>query len=216
MTVTFDPSTDFETVVDGAAAVTLNRRGSSDNVSIATALRRNLSTSEIVASDGRLRSGDTRWHFSAAEVSTSSPPRMGDWIVPSDGTRFQILEVRRDTLSNRWRCVTRDLRVAYGLDDTITIEEASYAKGTAGAQEATYSTHQTGIRGRIQEVDAEAGTTAGARRTERRFAVMLEADLELGTQHRLKDREGKLYRVVAVTGRASLGEPMTIEATEWR
>lgn len=216
MSVVFDPSTDFEDVTDGLEAVTLNRRGSSDNVSVSAALRRALSTTEIAASDGLLRSGDTRWHLPVAEVAVASPPRMGDWIVPTDGTRFQIMELRLDTMSRRWRCVARDVRVSYGLDDTIQIQEAVYDKGGAGAQEASFRVYRDGIRARIQEVDAEVAVVGDAKRTERTYGISVESDLDLLLNHRIQDRKGKLYRIIAVTGRAAIGEPMVIEATQWR
>ncbi len=214
MSVGFDPSTDFEDITDGLEAVTLDRRGSSDNVSVTSALRRNLSTSEILASDGKLQSGDTRWHLPGAEVTTT--PRIGDSIEPSDGTRHQILEVRFDTLSNRWRCVTRDLRIAYGLDDTVSIQKATYAKGDGGAQEATWTTYVAGVRARVQEVAATGGVVGGAKQTGRAYAVLLEADLELDSKHRIVDQRGRKYLIVGVTGRGDVGQPMTIEATAWR
>lgn len=216
MSVAFSPGTDFEDITDGLEAVTLNRRGSSDNVSVTAALRRALSTSEISASDGLLRSGDTWWHLPAAEVATTAPPRMGDWIIPTDGTRFQIMELRLDTQSTRWRCIARDVRVSYGLDDTIQIQEAVYDKGGAGAQEASWRVHLDGVRARIQEVDAEVAVAGDAKRTERTYGISVESDLDLLLNHRIKDRKGKLYRIIAVTGRDAIGEPMVIEATQWR
>jgi hypothetical protein len=210
----FDPSTDFETIADGLEAVTLDRRGSSDNVSVTKALRRNVSTTEIAASNGKLQSGDTRWHLPASEVTTT--PRLGDWIEDSSGDRWQVLEIRKDTLSNRWRCISRNLRIVYGLDDTVTIQVASYAKGTAGAPERTYTTWRTGVRCRVQEVAATHGDEAGARRTQKAYVILCEDDYDLDHTHRIKDRRGNKYQVLGVSQRADIGKPMIIEATPWR
>lgn len=214
MSVGFDPGTDFEDIVDGLQAVTLDRRGSSQNVAVTAALCRNVSTSEIVASDGKLQSGDTRWHLPAAEVTTA--PRLGDSVEDSSGNRYQILEVRDDTLNNRWRCTTRNLRIAYGLDDTLTIEKAAYSKGTAGAAERSWSTWRTGVRARIQTTSAEHAEQARARRTLTADTVLLEDDYDLTDAHRLKDLEGNYYRILGVTSKGEIGRPMVIEARPWR
>jgi hypothetical protein len=213
MSVGFDPSTDFETIADGLEAVTLDRRGSSSNVSVTKALKRQVSTTEIAASDGKLQSGDTRWHLPTAEVT--SPPRLGDWIQDSGGDRYQILEFHRELLGSRYRCIARNLRVAYGLDDTLTIQQATYAKGTGGASEETFTTWRTGVRARIQEVAADVTSDVDARRTEKMFTVMLEDDYSLGHRHRLRDRHGNLYKVQGTTSKAELGKPFTVEAIPW-
>ena len=44
---TLAPGTDFVDVIDGLEAVTLNRRGSSSDVSVTSALQRNVSTAEL-------------------------------------------------------------------------------------------------------------------------------------------------------------------------
>lgn len=214
MSVGFDPGTDFESICDGLEAVTLNRRGSSSDVSVSAALRRNVSTTEITASNGRLMSGDTRWHLPAAEVATS--PRMGDWIVDSSSNYWQILEVRQDTLSNRWRCVTRNLRIAFGLEDTATIEQASYAKGTAGAQERTWTPWRTGVRCRIQQVAQDHGDDFGARRSGKLFRILCEDNYAVTHEHRVKDSEGIYYQINGTSGHDDIGQPFVIEASQWR
>ncbi len=214
MTVTFAPGTDFVDVVDGLEAVTLNRRGSSSNVSVTSALQRSVSTAEIAGSDGKYRAGDVRWHLPVSEVS--STPRLGDWIVDAAAERWQVLEVRLDTLSTRWRCVTRNLAIAYGLDDTLVIEKAVYAKGTAGASEASYHVWRSGVRARIQEVAAVMGTEQETQRTAKRFEIFLEDDYAINHNHRIRDRRGNYYRIEGTGNKAELGQAQVVEATEWR
>jgi len=214
MTVSFDLSTDFEDVADGLEAVTLDRRGSSSNVSIGSALRRNLSTREVADSDGKYQAGDLRWHFGVAEVSDD--PALGDAIVDAAGERWTILAVRCDTLCNRWRCITRDLAIVYGLDDTVTIEQATYSKGTAGEMEPTYTVWRTGVRARIQEIAVEPGTDAGAQWPGKQYRIYLQDDYGLDQTHRIQDREGNWYRIRRVTGKAALDQLCEVEATPWR
>ncbi len=214
MTVTFAPGTDFVDVVDGLEAVTLNRRGSSSNVSVASALQRNVSTTEIGASDGKYRAGDVRWHLPVSLVA--STPQLGDWIVDAALDRWQVLEVRLDTLSRRWRCVTRNLAIAYGLNDTVVIEEATYAKGTGGAAEATYHVWRAGVRARIQDVAAAIGTELETQRTAKRFQIFLEDDYDLTHNHRIRDRKGNYYKIQGTANKAALGQAQVVEASEWR
>lgn len=215
MAVAFSPGTDFEDVVDGLEAVTLDRRGSEDNVSITSAFRTAVSTIEAAASDGKLTDEDTRWHFPVAEVPIANPPRMGDW-VEANGDRYQILGFRLDTMSTRWRCVTRNLRVVYHLGDTFVIQQAVFAKGTAGAAGATYHVWKAGVRGRIQETEAEVENLDGVERTAKTWQVLLENDYEIDHQHRLKDRKGNLYDIELTVSKGVIGQPMQIEVSEWR
>lgn len=214
MSVGFDPSTDFQDITDGLETVTLDRRGSSDNVTVTAALQRKIATTEVVASDGKLRSGDVRWHLPRAQVTTT--PRLGDWIEDAAARRWQILQVDDATLQNRWMCAARDLRIAYGLDDTITIERATYGKGTAGAGEETYSIWKTGIRARIQETASDMEVGAGAKRTTREFTILLESDVQILQTDRIKDSRGVFYRIEGTVQQEEIGQPFVIGASEWR
>ncbi len=214
MTVTFAPGTDFVDVVDGMEAVTLNRRGSSSNVEVTSALQRNVSTAEVAASDGNLRAGDVRWHLPVSEVSDT--PQPGDWIVDAASDRWQVLEVRLDALSTRWRCMTRNLVIAYGLNDTVVIEEAAYGKGTGGAVEADYHVWKSGVRARIQEAAATIGTEGEVQRTAKQFQIFLEDDYDINHNHRIRDRQGNYYKINGSANKAALGQAQVVEASEWR
>jgi hypothetical protein len=213
MSVGFDPSTDFETITDGLEAVTLNRRGSSSNVSVTNALQRAVTTSEVEASNGQYTQGDVRWHLPKAEVAAT--PKIGDSIVDAGDTWWVILTVQEATLSARWRCVSRDVIVQYGLDDTVTIEVAAYSKGDGGAAERSWSTYRT-ARARIQEVTADAEDREGARRTARQYDIFIVTDLELGHEHRIRGSDGTLYNITGNTGVQDVSALQAIQATEWR
>ena len=221
MSVGFDPSTDFQDITDGLETITLDRRGSSDNVTVTAALQRMISTRELratggspLSSDGKLQSGDVRWHLPNAQVTTM--PRMGDWIEDVSGNRFQILMVDNSTLQNRWMCAARNLRVAYGLEDTITIERATYAKGDAGAFEDDYKIWKTGVRARIQEDVADMEVDAGAKRTTKEINILLEDDYDIRQSDRIKDRRGTFYRIAGTIQKADIGQPFVIGVVEWR
>lgn len=222
MTVTFDPSADFADVVDGLEAVTLKRRGTSTTDAVASALQRAVMLKEAAASNGKVTTRDVVWHLPIEELATA--PRMGDVILDGNSERWTVLEVSEQTLSGRWRCVSRNLRVVYGLNDTVVIEQATYSKGDGGAGEKTWHVWKTGVRARIQpggdarfESQAtEAGVDAGAQRTMQRFLILMEDDYVLNHSHRIKDREGNVYRILNTTGREDIGQPMTVEVEKWR
>ncbi len=213
MSVGFDPSIDFETITDGLEAITLNRRGSSSNVSVTNALQRAVTTSEIEASNGQYTQGDVRWHLPVAEVAAT--PKIGDSIVDTGDSWWVILTVQEATLSARWRCVSRDVVVQYGLDDTLTIEVAAYSKGDGGAAERSWSTYKT-ARGRIQEVTADAEDREGARRTARQYDIFLVTDVTIDHTHRIKGVDGTLYNITGNSGVDDLGALQSVQATEWR
>jgi hypothetical protein len=213
MVLTFDPSTDFEDVADGLEAVTLDRRGKA-NTSITNALQRLITTTEAAVSDGKYTQGDTRWHFPVVECTVQ--PALGDVIEDGNGDRWTILDVSERTLSKRWACSTRNLAVVYGLNDTLVIEKATYAKGTAGAAEATYTVWRTGVQCRIQETSRDVEVTAGAKRAGRQYDVFLGEDVTIDHNHRLRDAKGNYYRVENITGAEEIGGLQTVSASEWR
>lgn len=211
MSVGFDPNSDFEMICDGLEAVTLKHRKSSSE-SIATALQRSLNTREIAASDGKYVSGDVRWHLPDALVTKA--PRLGDTIIDAGDRYYTILDAQHATLENRWRCIARDVAVVYGLDDTVEILEATYAKGTAGADEPTWATKWTGVRARVQPLATDIAVEHEARRTRTTHQVFITEDLDITDKHRVKDKAGTVYRVTGYTRAERIGELQTIDAEE--
>ncbi len=221
MSVGFDPSTDFEDITDGLEAVTLNRRGSTPNTSIANALRRKVTQGvagkhEAQISDGQYNINDSAWHLPDAEVGND--PLVGDEIIRDlDSSRYTILQSRHDTLANRWRCVSRNVRVAFGLEDTIRIEQATYAKSTQGAAEPTWKVFRDGIRARIQPVLTDIAVENVAKRFVREVTIFIGEDLPITQNHRVVARDGTIYKITNYKGAERIGELAEIaaEVTPW-
>ncbi len=95
-----------------------------------------------INSDGQCIAADVDWHLPAAELD--KPPRIGDAILDGDGRRWTILEIDLIMLRTRWKCFSRDLAIAHGLDDTVTVLKAEYP---AGGGEPIWQTWRTGVRG---------------------------------------------------------------------
>lgn len=209
--MSFSPSTDFETIVDGLEAVTLLRRGT-ESTAVTNALRRAVDHIEIESSDGKYRAGDTRWHLPQSECDVR--PEMGDAIEDTEGTHWTVISVQDATLKSRWACVSRDVATSFGLCDLVTIEEQTTTKGTAGALERTWAVWHN-VRGRIQIVSAEMGTMDGAQVSKRLYHVFIAEDLEITQNHRLKDEAGNYYRILGYARSETIGELQTIEAEKW-
>jgi len=210
--MSFDPSSDFSDVVDGVESVTLNRRGSTPHgtgESVQNALRRAVTVEEAAQSNGKYTASDVTWHLPCSQLS--SRPRLGDIITDGDGQRWTVLEVHWATMKSRWQCAARNLAVVYALDDTVSVLKAVYAKGTAGAAEATWRTWRTGVRARIQPLESRPAVENAAETTDDRFTIFVEEDLPLDHSHRIKAADGMIYRITKVTGAERIGELATIE-----
>ncbi len=214
----FDPYDDFATVTDGMEPVTLLRRGADSGdggTAIAHALRRAISTGEAAivnrgdvhknpATDGQCTAADLAWHLPVGELPEA--PRLGDVILDAQAQRWTVMAVKRTTLGARWRCETRNVAVAFGLDDTISVLKA--ASGPGGA---AWRTWKTGIRARIQLSDSTIATGADTPYTTRHYRVFVEEDLELDHTCSIRGPDGTLYTITGTVGGDRIGELQVIE-----
>lgn len=226
MTTNFDPSDDFGLVADNTETVTLLRRGTTPGeagTTILHALRRAAYSTEFAArnrnesvrfinNDGQCIAADLDWHLPAAELD--KPPAIGDAILDGDGRRWTILEIKLIMLRTRWKCFARELSIVHGLDDTVAILKADYAKSTAGAVEATWRILRTGVRARIQAVEVKVDVEHSAQCATSSYRIFLEEDLTLDHTHRVRGADGTVFQITNVTGAARLGELQTIEAVK--
>lgn len=215
MTLSFAPTTDFLSVTDGLAAVTLLRRGSSTTTAIAHALRRAISKRELAASNGLYVAEDCRYHLSVSECAAA--PRLGDVILDAAGTRWTILDVAKETMGTRWACNCRDVAAVHRLDCCVDILRATYAADDAGAAEPTWTVYRSGVRARIQPATTDMRIENEARIAAKGYTIYADTDADLDTTHRVRGPNGVMYKILRVTGAERIGELVTIEAevTPW-
>ena len=192
--MTFDPSDDFADVTDGLQSVTVRRPGSSQSTEVTHALCRAIRTREAEESDGRYTASDVAWHLPASELA--DPPRPGDVITDASSQRWNVLDVQRTTLQNRWRCVSRNLAVVHGLDQYVDVQKATYSKGAGGADEPAWHTWRTGLAARIQPAGANVTNQHERRLTAADFTVFVAEDVPLDHTHRIIGPDGTVYRVL--------------------
>lgn len=206
----FDPNDDFPNVADGLEAVTVIRLGSADAIAVAHALRQAVHTREAERSQGRYTAADVGWSLPASEVS--EPLRPGDVIMDSSGQRWTVLEVSQLTRGSRWRCVARNLAVFHGLDDAIDLEKADFTKGQGGAEEPAWLVWRSGLRARIQPVEAAIDARHGRRTTARRFKVFVEDPVPVDATMRIRGPDGAIYAITACRKAEAIDALMEIDA----
>jgi hypothetical protein len=213
----FNPITDLTRIADGTEAVTFLRRGRTPGdggVPIAHALRRAITAGQAaivnrgdvhksVASGGRCIGADLVWHLPVAELPDA--PRLGDMILDGENQSWTILLVKRATLGARWRCETRNVAVAYGLDDTIAVLKSTGVPGV-------WRTWLTGIRARIQPADVKIVNDDYMPRTIVRYRIFLGENTVLDHTCRLRGADGTIYTPTASLGAERIGELQVVEA----
>lgn len=178
-------------LVDGLAAVTVVRRGEASGVVVPHALRRQVRSREL--NDSGALASDVAWHLPAAEMPFE--PRPGDAIVDGDGARWTVLAARHSPLAGRWRCRTRNLVTAYGLNAAVDIERASFTKSVTGEEQAVWETVQLGAAARIERIAAEVRQTHDRRHTRARYRVFVADGVSFDHTCRLKEAGGRVYAI---------------------
>ena len=195
--MSFDPSGDFASIVDGLEAVTLSVSGLADQ-SILNAHRNQVSTAEVEASNGQTKQGDTIWQWPLSETPTQ--PVLGSTIVDGDGDTWTILIVNEQVLASKWQATCRDLAVEANLNTLVTIQSATYAKGEHGDAVPTWADAYTSVRARVQEIDQTTEVEHDADETAKRYRIILAADLSIdtvGADYRVIDADDEIYSIVS-------------------
>ena len=175
-------ATDFAQIVDGLEEVTLRRRDSSVTVSVMAARRQQVRSREAEPSQGAVVEANAEWHLMLAEEAT---PHVGDVLLDVGDHRWTILEVEELSLLGRWKCTTRELRIAYGCGERVDIERAIW--NTAETPEIVgYAYVVTALPVRIQPVTVSADEPA-------KFRIILSESLALEPHDRFIAGDGTVY-----------------------
>jgi hypothetical protein len=134
-------------------------------------------------------------------------PRLGDIVLDAAGRRWTILTVKRATLGARWRCETRNLAIAAGLDDSIAIQ-----KNVGTTASPIWQTWKTGLRARIQPLRTIIDNDAEAPTTTTKYRIFVEENIEVAHTCRIRGPNGTIYTVTGAIGAEQIGELQVIEA----
>lgn len=180
---------------------------------IAHALRRAITAGEAAVvntgdvhkqtpSGGRQLANDLVWHLPVAELPDA--PRLGDVILDGDGCRWTILIVKLATLGVRWRCESRNVAIATGLDDTISVQ-----KNVGTSSSPTWQTWKTGVRARIQPLKTTIDSDTPSTTTQ--YRIFVEENIALDHNCRIRGADGTIYAITGSSGADRIGELQMIE-----
>jgi len=208
MSPTIDPSDDLEAAADHLQAVTLLKPGGKQTP-VAAALGRKLQVREAPPSAGAVTQADMVWHLPTRLVPQEPP--LGSCIIDEQGRRWTVLTVAEQTLGSRWRCTARDLQVAFGLNNRITVQHATFRKNAHGAAVARWSTRKADVPARIEALQVQPQIAHHARVDGATHIVLIADDIELTSRDRIVDRRRVIYKIRHVAKAAALGEVTKVE-----
>jgi hypothetical protein len=140
-------------------------------------------------------------------IELPEAPRPGDVILDSNACRWTILTVKKATLGARWRCETRNLAIAAGLDDTISVQ-----KNVGDAYAPNWQTWKSGLRARIQPLKTTIKSDAAAPSTTTTYRIFVEENVTLDHTCRIRGPDGTIYTITGTLGTEQIDELQVIEA----
>lgn len=193
MSVTFDPSDEFAEWADGLENVTLRRRDSGETVAITVALRRNVFGQEAEPSAGAALQTDSVWHLQFP--TGESPPELGDVVIDSRDHHWTIQQTEELPLLGRWKCTTRELRVAFGCVDRVDVQRAVWGDLGNGPEIVSWSYVYTALPVKIQPEETLVSDTSNTPTSTLRFHIILGEAFPLEADDRFVAADGAIYRL---------------------
>lgn len=173
---------------------------------IEIAKRRAPTWRERQASGGVYTGQDLVWLIPVAEMDSAILPKPADRITDDDDNTWTVLEVAKNALKSTWRCVTRNLKIVYDLQDLLTVKRPTNSKDNALGRTASFSTVYSSIPCRIDDDVFEDGDSYGKKITKKRFRIWVDRQLTLTAEDLLQDGDGNSYSFVSITNQHQLGE----------
>ena len=204
--ITFLPAGDFATF-DAAQTVLLRTARDTAGRNIA-AVRRMLTRQEAEASAGRYLADDVVFHLPASDDLPE--PDVGATLTEADGTTWTILELRRETLHTRLRCLCRRRRIIAELAELATFYRAVWEKTASGVPMAQWRELRRGMPVSLSPID-DAGARNEAddahRRATHRCHLLEDLELDDGCRVRIGSAA---YDVVGFDDQGRIGPGITL------
>jgi len=187
--VTFNFSDDFEQCYFNTEPIkfTSARRmpgDSGDEVLISPAKRRAISKRELMSANGAYTGQDINWWFPQKSVPDGITPKPGDTIIDQDEVVWTVLETQLGKHGQTWKCVCRNLSIAYDLRDLITIELAGPVFDATGTVKRAWPTEggkvlYNNLACRVQPNSANIVTERGIQGEETTYTIIVSRQLHL-------------------------------------
>lgn len=198
-------------VIDDTEAITFRRVGDSKEVDypVAYALKYQTTVAEQAPSAGVYAAADCQWSIPVRLLPVQ--PRPSDEIIDEDGNTYVVLLADVATAKTRYRVTTRNLTLAYGLRDIVSVWQGKTSSHDLQRVQEFERKHIR-IAARIQPMDRVIETVRGKRLTVDRVRIYLSRrfpDLTADDQIRHGDTT---YTVVSINDIETLGELFSVEA----
>jgi len=202
MVLELNVAQDFASIVDGAESVTVRRWNSAETVSVAIAWRYLAKMDEVEIGSGDYVRYDAIWEL--PWNPSDDGPRLGDLIIDATGQCWTVLTVERLRLDTRYKCLARNLLLAFGLDTRVDVQQADVEDLSTRPESVEWITLQAAVPARIlqdrtrvnfdsgepgEEVDPSYNSTST-------YRIVLGEQINLDHNHRLVDVEGTIYGVI--------------------
>ena len=201
MSLELNVADDFATILDGSESVTLRRQGTPETIPVAAAWRFLEKSDEVEIGAADYARNDVLWQL--PWDASHDEPRLGDLIIDAADQCWTILSVERLRLGTRFKCLARNLRLAFGLDTRVDIQRADVQDPSVRPESVDWITLQAAVPARIlldrtrvtfdpgdpdESIDPSYSSTAT-------YRVILGEQIELDHNHRLIDLLGTVYNV---------------------
>lgn len=182
---------------DGLENVTVQVPGGGAAMTVTGALRRGEQRSEAAPSGGAYTATDVRWHLPADQVGDQ--PVVGAVITDSGGVRYVVQSVAGGALGATWVCRSRELAIVGGLDQTVTLQQGTWTKGTSGALAATWHNVRIGMAARIQPDQGTIAIEYGRRLTRVTHRIYVADEIVVDHTYRIV-AGSTAYRILGFEG----------------
>lgn len=169
-------------------------------IPIALAKRRAPTFKELQPANGAYTASDLVWLIPVVQapgLKEQFPPRPGDVIEDNELTPWTVLEITPlAAFKTFWRMMTRNLVLANGLAETVTIQRPDIATGDSS--EPVYTWPPDGgclvvenLPARVQPQDSSPQMINGVEIAHNRFTVILGQQVEMRVGDRVLVTSGK-------------------------
>ena len=191
MTLTLDASQDY-LLWDNTESVTYRTKLSGAGLfldkPLTNALGRAPNWKEQQASNGVYTSQDRVWNIPAKVVTDAALPTLkpGDKIKDAASAEWTVLQVTLNTWKTAWRLMCRNLNLAYGLRDTVTIQRAAVTRDASGSHVTTWHDYLADIPARVQPTQYAPMDMLGVTGVKGDYLVVVDREVELTATTRVR------------------------------
>lgn len=184
---------DLAAVAEGAESATLVRRAGGGDATPTAAVRIAMSVAEAAPSGGAVIRADADW---LVELPAGGVPiEVGDVLRDAAGERWTVLAVRYVAALNRFRCSTRNLRVAFGLNDRVDVLHPQWLDSGGGPEIVGWDYVVAAQPVRLQPLAATLDESVSPPVAVARFTATFAELLPIEPGDRLATDDGERYVV---------------------